>query len=175
MQPIKPAQLGPLMQNGYVVPDIQAAVRHWTDVMGVGPFFMFDHPEFSALSYRGKKCSADISAALAYWGDVQIELIQQWNDAPSVYRDWPAAVFGGLHHVAVMTDSFTADLDRFRDRGLEPIQIGDLGGIRFAYVPTDQHPGGMLELIEHGPIDAYYTMFREAARDWDGMDPLRKL
>ena len=38
---------------------------------------MFDHPQFTELCYRGQKCTADISAALAYWGDVQIELIQQ--------------------------------------------------------------------------------------------------
>jgi hypothetical protein len=175
MHPIKSAQLGPPIQNGYVVPDIEAAVRHWTEVMGVGPFFMFDHPQFTELCYRGQKCTADISAALAYWGDVQIELIQQWNDVPSAYRDWPAAAMGGLHHVGVMTQSVSADIRRFRERGIEPVQWGDLGGIRFAYIATDQHPGGMLELIEHGPIDAYYTMFREAARIWDGSEPLRKL
>ncbi len=31
--------LGPTRQLGFVVPDIEEAMRHWSDVMGVGPFF----------------------------------------------------------------------------------------------------------------------------------------
>jgi hypothetical protein len=175
MHIVNPLRLGPIMQNGYLVRDLEAAVRHWTQVLGIGPFFLFDHPKFDQLWYRGQKCAADISAAVAYWGDMQIELIQQWNDVPSTYRDFPAASVGGLHHVGAMTQSVAADIERLRERGIEPVQWGDLGGIRFVYFATDQHPGGILELVEHGPIDAYYAVFREAAATWDGSEPLRRL
>ncbi len=30
---------GGITQNGYVVRDIEAALKHWTEVMGVGPFW----------------------------------------------------------------------------------------------------------------------------------------
>src|SRR3954469_6497065 len=30
---------GPLRQMGYVVPDVEAAMRHWIEVCGVGPWF----------------------------------------------------------------------------------------------------------------------------------------
>ena len=30
--------LGPLRQNGYVVIDMDAALAHWVDVLGVGPW-----------------------------------------------------------------------------------------------------------------------------------------
>ncbi len=30
---------GSIRQNGYVVSDIEAAMRHWTEVMGIGPWF----------------------------------------------------------------------------------------------------------------------------------------
>jgi len=33
---------GPLRQIGYVVSDIERAMRHWVDVCGVGPWFYFD-------------------------------------------------------------------------------------------------------------------------------------
>jgi glyoxalase/bleomycin resistance protein/dioxygenase superfamily protein len=171
-----PLRLGPIMQNGYLVPDIEAAVRHWTEVLGIGPFFLFEHPQFNELWYRGEKCTVDISAAIAYWGDVQIELIQQWNDVPSTYRDSPAASVGGLHHVGAMTQSLAADIERLGERGVEPVQWGEMvGGVRFGYFASDYHPGGILELIEHGPIDAYWTKFRDAARQWDGSEPLRRL
>lgn len=30
---------GDAIQNGYVVRDIDAAMRHWIDVLGVGPWY----------------------------------------------------------------------------------------------------------------------------------------
>ncbi|CAN5698325.1 hypothetical protein BH09ACT9_BH09ACT9_22900 [soil metagenome] len=30
---------GPLRQLGFVVNDIDSALKHWIDVVGVGPFF----------------------------------------------------------------------------------------------------------------------------------------
>ena len=34
--------LGEIRQNGYVVRDVEAAMRHWSEVLGVGPFFYFE-------------------------------------------------------------------------------------------------------------------------------------
>jgi hypothetical protein len=34
---------GGVIQNGYVVRDIEAAMRHWIDVLGVGPWFYIEH------------------------------------------------------------------------------------------------------------------------------------
>jgi hypothetical protein len=31
---------GEIRQNGYVVRDIDSALRHWTEVIRVGPFFL---------------------------------------------------------------------------------------------------------------------------------------
>jgi hypothetical protein len=48
--------------------------------------------------------------------------------------------------------------------------------VQFAYVDTDMHPGGMIELVESGPmITTFFSMAREAARNWDGRDPVRRL
>jgi hypothetical protein len=33
---------GAITQNGYVVRDLQAAMKHWVEVMGVGPSFYFE-------------------------------------------------------------------------------------------------------------------------------------
>ena len=43
--------------------------------------------------------------------------------------------------------------------------------MRFAYVDSDHHPGGMIELIEATPkARAFFERIRTAARDWDGRD-----
>jgi hypothetical protein len=76
----------------------------------------------------------------------------------------------------VMTDDVTRDIAALRTENIEPVQWGATGnGIRFAYVATDAQPGGMIELIEHGPvIDAFFALVREGARNWDGKDPIRR-
>ena len=34
---------GDIRQNGYVVPDIEAAMDYWATVMGVGPWLYLEH------------------------------------------------------------------------------------------------------------------------------------
>jgi methylmalonyl-CoA/ethylmalonyl-CoA epimerase len=172
----RPARFGPVMQMGFVVPDLERAMAHWTDTVGVGPFFVLSHIQFAEVSYRGKPTRADISVGLAQWGEVQVELIQQFDDEPSIYRDFPYRERGGLQHVGVMTDSVADDLARLRPLGVEAVQAGSTAnGIRFAYVSTDHYPGAMIELIEHGPIDDFFALVRKAAHGWDGRDPVRRL
>ncbi len=171
------ARFGPVMQLGFVVRDLDAAMNHWVDKVGIGPFFVLEHVQFAEAYYRGARADVDMSVALAQWGEVQVELIHQFNDAPSIYSSFPARAQGGLQHVGVMTNSVTDDLERLRGAGIEPVQWGSTAnGIRFAYVATDHHPGGMIELIEHGPaIDGFFRMVREAAQDWDGTRAVRRL
>jgi methylmalonyl-CoA/ethylmalonyl-CoA epimerase len=170
-------RFGPVMQLGFVVPDLDRAMEHWTGTVGVGPFFVMSHIKFAEAIYRGEPTAADISVAVAQWGEVQVELIQQFNDAPSIYSHFTGRATGGLQHVGVMTQSVQGDLDRLRPHGIEAVQRGSTAnGIRFAYLNTDRHPGAMIELIEHGPaIDAFFAMVREAAQDWDGAQPVRRL
>jgi hypothetical protein len=170
-------RFGPVMQLGFVVPDLERAMAHWTGTVGVGPFFVMPHIKFAEATYRGAPTDADISVAVAQWGEVQVELIQQFNESPSIYSHFPGRAAGGLQHVGVMTKSVHDDLEQLRPLGVEAVQQGSTAnGIRFAYINTDQHPGGMIELIEHGPaIDGFFAMVRQAAQGWDGTNPVRRL
>ena len=168
---------GPVMQNGYVVPDLERAMCHWTEVVGVGPFFVLEHIQWSEVFLRGDPVAIDMSVGVAQWGAVQVELVQQHDATPSIYREFAALKGSGLQHVGVMTDDIDAHLARLRSQGIEPVQWGGTAnGIRFAYVSTDAHPGGMIELIERGPaIEGFFGLVREAAQNWDGRDPIRRV
>jgi hypothetical protein len=111
-----------------------------------------------------------MTAALAYSGETQIELIYQHNDAPSIYSEFLRGGRTGVQHLGVMTDSVDRDLERLSSQGVEPAQSGRTAwGARFAYLATDHDPGGMIELIEHGKvIDDAFRQIREASRTWDG-------
>jgi len=65
---------GPTVQQGYVVPDLQAAMQHWL-ARGIGPFFFEELRGYPGL-YRGRETQFDLDAAFAYSGDQQIEVTQ---------------------------------------------------------------------------------------------------
>ena len=96
-------RFGPVMQLGFVVPDLELAMQHWLQKVGLGPFFMIENVQLRRSAYRGTPADIDMSVALAQWGEVQVELIQQFNDTPSIYTEFPGRKLGGLQHVGVMT------------------------------------------------------------------------
>ncbi len=63
---------GPVRQNGYVVRDIDAAMRHWVETLGVGPWFYIDRVQCDYFRYRGEASPVEMSIALANSGDLQI-------------------------------------------------------------------------------------------------------
>ena len=168
---------GEVRQNGYVVRDIEAALKHWTEVLGVGPFFYFERAPLTDFRYRGEPSPIEVSIALANSGALQIELIQQRNRAPSMYRDFLAAGREGLQHVAYWTEDFDADLERARRAGYEVGQSGCVGESgRFVYFATEAHPGTVVELSEiSGTKGRFFAHLAEAARQWDGTESIRRL
>ncbi len=168
---------GPIVQNAYVVRDLEAAATHWATKLGVGPFYAMEHVQFGPAYLRGAPLTFDMSVAIAQWGEIQIELIVQHDSSPSIYSEFAAVHGEGMQHVGVMTASLDEHLAALRPLGIEPVQWGaTAGGMRFAYVNTDLHAGCMVELIESGPaVDAFFAMVRKGARQWDGTRPLRRL
>ena len=45
---------GPLRQMGYVVKDIDAAMRYWIDVCQIGPWFYIDKLAVDDFRYKGQ-------------------------------------------------------------------------------------------------------------------------
>jgi hypothetical protein len=160
-----------------VVRDLEAAVHHWSSKLGVGPFYAIEHISFRQSYFRGSPLSLDMSVAVAQWGPIQIELVEQHNTDASIYTEFAARHGEGLQHVGVLTDSVAAHLDNLRQFGIEAVQWGETtGGMRFAYVNTDAYPGAMIELIESGAgVAAFFAKVRKSASDWDGTRPLRRL
>jgi hypothetical protein len=169
-------RFGPIVQLGYLVPDIEQAVRHWTERLGVGPFYLIEHTPFTELWYRGRAITADQSAALAQWGEMQVALVQQHDTRPCLNNEFGALARGGLQHLGVMTRSVTDDLERLAAQGIEALQWGAVGEIKFAFLDTGQHDGLLVELIEDcAAIREFFAMVRDGARGWDGREPLRRV
>ncbi len=166
---------GDIRQAGYVVPDIVAAMDYWSRVLGIGPWFYAERVPVVNFRYRGAPSSPVTSVALANSGPLQIELIQQRNDAPTMYRDFAAAGRTGLQHVAYWTESFDDDMARLAARGFKVGMSGEVGERgRFVYFETEYHPGTVIELSEvAGPKGKLFKLIRNSASGWDGRDPVR--
>jgi hypothetical protein len=169
---------GEIRQNGYVVRDIEAAMKHWVEVLGVGPWFYMPHIPCHSFEYRGTPCEPDISIALANSGDLQIELIQQHCDTQTLYKDFLDAGREGLQHVS----SWDADLDALVEKltaaGHSIGQRGSMqeGLVKFVYFDTETHPGTVFEVSNMAGELAYIPeMVSDAARDWDGTEPIRTI
>jgi hypothetical protein len=169
---------GPIRQNGYVVRDIEAALDHWIHAMGVGPWFLFEKVDLDWFRHRGEPSSPHLSIALANSGDLQIELIQQHDDAPSMYREFLDAGGEGLQHVAFWSTDYQALFDEMQSSGYALVHEGQIGGEqgRFAYFDSPAHPGSVIEISDvSGPKGRFFEAVRAAAAGWDGRSPIKRL
>lgn len=166
---------GNCQQIGIVVRDIHAAMKHWVEVCGIGPWFYTDKLVVSDFSYRGQKqADLHLSVALANSGDVQFELIQQRCDTPSMYRDFLAAGHEGMQHWSSWPGDYDARLESALRAGYTVGQQGDSPRGRFVYLWQEGHPGTVIEMAELTAGRArIFSGVREAARGWDGSDPVR--
>ncbi|MFJ8108338.1 VOC family protein [Streptomyces sp. NPDC096132] len=166
---------GPITQIGYVVRDIEASMAHWI-AHGVGPWFHLERCELDFFRYRGVDSPLEMSAAVANSGGIQIELIQQRNDAPSLYRDFLAAGHEGAQHIAYWAKDYQELYDRALSLGYTVAQEGSLGGGRFAYLDTEKVPGTVIEISDIGGTKGeLFAAVRDMAADWDGTHPIHRL
>jgi hypothetical protein len=168
--------VGGLVQVAYTVADIKAGMRDFTARLNIGPWFVtgpFVTPEGQ---YRGKPTRLELTLAMTFAGHVMIELIEQHNDVPSVYREYIDRRGHGFHHWAIGSRSFDDDVARYRGKGFE-VAFSDRSprGNRVVYMDTTAELNGMVEIIEMTEVlDARYAMMFEVSRGWDGRDPVRK-
>lgn len=161
-------------QLGFVVPDIAAAAERWAAVFAVGPFTVLPTMEV-ACTYRGVESGVTLQVAAAQAGPVQVELIQQHCDRPSVFREVFAAHEQGFHQICTVTRDYDGKVAHLRSLGYE-LASEITGPQRVAYVDTYADFGFFTEIVDADP--GFLTMLGKAsvkAATWDGTDPVRRL
>lgn len=166
---------GPVIQQGYVVSDIEAAMQHWL-ARGIGPFFIETLRGYPAI-VRGETVKVDLRAAFAYSGDQQIEVIQPEGDSRNIYTEFLQRVSeGGLHHLAVWVDSIADKLAELEAAG-RSFRVVQQYGDRHAYLDSVEAPGVMVQLMAHNEMnDELFRVIRAGADSWDGVShPIREI
>ena len=133
---------GEIRQFAFVVRDIDEAMKYWAQVLGIGPFFIKRKIEFSNYIYRGEPSkSPQISIALANSGFIQIELIEQHDNTPSIYQEYLQNSVGGLQHVSswVTTEELRLKKQELLELGYSIAQECTIpsSGVQLLYFSTE--------------------------------------
>lgn len=168
--------LAPIMQLAFVPRDMPAAIDYWTKTVGAGPFFKMSHIAYREARYRGQRTDIDFSILIGYWGDMQIELIEQHCDTPSIYTTWLNEGREGLHHVCQLVDSIAEARAACAAAGATVVQEMFMDGMEAIYADAGGGPGTLIEMLQPSPaFHGLVAMMRDASRGWDGSDPVRDL
>ena len=166
---------GEIRQLGYVVRDIDSAMRHWIEALGVGPWFYVERLPVRNFLYRGEPSDVHASIAIANSGGTQIELIQQRNSAPSMYLDFLANGPDGLQHVSTWPVDYDGTIKQALAAGHRIGQQGETSRGPFAYFETGgRHRGTCMEIAAYTDVrKRQFDAIEAAARNWDGRDAIR--
>ncbi|MCI5074480.1 VOC family protein [Oricola sp.] len=172
---LKPV-LGPATQLGFVVRDLDAAVRHWIDVLGIGPFLFLENGTGrppNPSRFRGEQVSIEMRLAFGFIGDVQLELIQQVNDAPSPYTEFLASGREGLQHLGYWVPDYDEARRRVEQAGYEAELVIPIVGQdqSIVYYKSPSVVGPMLEIVPPRWRKAREAV-SERLKSWTGGDPL---
>jgi hypothetical protein len=167
---------GSIRQNGYVVRDLGRAIDAWLEA-GVGPWLLLPHLEQKGSVYRGRPTEPVVSIAFANSGDLQVELIEQEDDSPSIYREFLDAGREGFHHLAWWAENFEGVARAAAGAGWSVVHAGDTGGMaQFAYYDAGGATSTVVEVMELTDATRWLVAtVQEAAAGWDGSDPVRNL
>ncbi|MGX9885550.1 VOC family protein [Streptomyces sp. NPDC002276] len=168
---------GAIRQIGYVVRDLDKAMESWI-ALGVGPWHVMRGLPLDAL-HRGQPVKANVTLAVSNSGDVQIELIHQEDDTPSVYTEFLASGQEGYQQIAWWVDDLdTAVEATVAATGWPIVWSSDdaTSPIRYVYLESPTGPAPVVEIMERSAAsDGFAEMVRAASADWDGSRPVRTL
>jgi hypothetical protein len=158
-------------QLGFVVEDLLAAAARWASVFGVGPFHVLPRTTTEWVS-RGASTPMEMQIAVAQAGPVQIELIQQHDDTPAIFRGHE----GGLHQLCTIASDYDAKVDHLRGLGYELAGEFRVPGQRIGFVDTVADFGFFTEIVD-GPPEflGHLAAIARTCAEWDGTDPVRLL
>ncbi|HEX7784018.1 MAG TPA: VOC family protein [Sphingobium sp.] len=162
---------GRIVQNAYVVRDLEAACAQLNRLTGIGPFVGGVEVALDQHRYRG--AAADpirLRGVFVQSGDLNIELIEMLSDGPCAFREMFAGNDEGMHHTAMFCDDYAVERDRWVAAGYPVVsEFTTAFGASICYVDTRPLFGHMLELYpEDAIIRAMYRQTVEETESWDG-------
>jgi hypothetical protein len=162
-----------MFQLGFVVDDLVKVARQWARIHGVGPFLVRPRMNVSC-TYRGTPGRLEMQVATAQAGPAQIELIAQYGDTPSIYREFVAKGHSVFHQICTVTPDYDGKKAYYEGLGIELASEIIVPGQRVAFYDTVNDLGFFTEVAEQS--DAFLESLGQRSQtcaEWDGTDPVR--
>lgn len=168
--------LRPVHHISYVVADLRAAIDWWVSTLGAGPFFMMEDMQLDEAVYLGEPCVFEHSTAFGQWGPIAIELQELHDVQPAGLATLVSGTNGaGINHAAFVADDPVEESARLADLGMPfflRLRKGSVE-VRWHEAPQLGHP---VEIHRASPeLHALNDGFAQAAREWDGSEPVRPM
>jgi hypothetical protein len=154
-----------ISQIGVVVKDLEKTMRMYHELLGWGPWNVYEHvaPTLHDTHLHGKPAKYSMLCAETMVDGMGYELIQPL-EGPNIYAEWLEEHGEGVHHIAIMKHT-VEESDAFRkamvDQKIKILMGGRIGEtIEFYYLDTEPKLKVILECgtghaIELKPIRVY--------------------
>ena len=178
MKAKKLSSLGKVRQLGIVVDDIHRAMKYWSSILGVGPFYHLEHAPAKELKFNGAPCDARLSLAFAQHGEFQIELVHPLDEVDSPFKAYQKTHGQGLQHLGYWPADFDVSYSEAISAGWKCIFSGVSPfdpEARFAYFDAGGPKGSPLVEIASTSAarERFFKLVADASVGWTGEGPVR--
>jgi hypothetical protein len=140
-------------QVAVVVRDLDGAMKHYVDRLGIGPWDVYTYGphRMPTMTFRGENRPYVMKLALAFVGPTMYELIES-IEGPNTYEEFLSARGEGLHHLGYYVEDIDAAIEEMATNGYALLQSGRGFGVdgdgAYAYFDTEHELGCIVEAIE---------------------------
>jgi Glyoxalase/Bleomycin resistance protein/Dioxygenase superfamily len=168
--------LGPVHHRAYLVESIEDTVVRLVEQFGAGPFFALENVPMENVTSRGEVAEFSHNSAFGHLGGDPIELMEVNQLSPTRVLERFSGPRPRLHHIAwvVPPSSVEQVREALETHGAPCYLQAGLDDIDLSFHDSSASLGHDVEI--HADVETlrgFFAMFREAAENWDGSDPIR--
>lgn len=133
-------------QLGFVYKDVEKQAQILESIYNIPKITFFEFHD-QKITYRGKETTNSIKLGTTQYFNVNIELIQPLG-GDNIYQEFIDSGREGFHHIGRYVDDLALSIEDFRRKGINPLQIGQIVKLHYAYMDTKDTFGIIIELLK---------------------------
>jgi len=163
------SRIGPIVQAAYLVSNLGEAIEQWSAALGLSLFYRIDNVAFDSMTYRGQPVEFPLSTAIAYSGELQIELLLRMPEQEARFPGFFRTGEGRLHHYQIRTSSIDAVLKEKHWQDQTLLRGKSAAGMEICFVDAGLPDGSFLELVETSDnVLQFMDKFKTLSQTWTG-------
>jgi catechol 2,3-dioxygenase-like lactoylglutathione lyase family enzyme len=140
-----------VVQIAVLTHDVVETTAKWAKFLGVEPPkpSVSNGYEKTKALYRGKPCNGLIYQTVFHFGNVEFEIIQPYDNTPSIWRECLDRDGEGLHHIAFAVKNMAESIKEAESSDYTLLQKGEYPGGRYAYMDAIRDMKVIFEFLEN--------------------------